>query len=355
MNRTTLGVLFLIIIIAIAGFFFIRWDHRQNEKTQQDLQGVLMVSVTDPSAHLENVSEIRLTLSKIEIHSKDKNWTTLSDKSQTFPLLALDQSKETRLYAEERLDPGEYDQVRATVSGVTVVSADGTETQAVLPSQEMTISGNIVVNKQATSTIKLSFSASQSLRKAVSGTYVFAPVVKMEARKDATTQVDQTTQTVQETDGSVTSETTVGMDVDGQSKLNFHLAPDIHLEIVNGAIQVLAGTDESSSTDGNAETNTESTTTNAADTNENATSTTSDAGVGINVNTEKDTAINNTAASIHAEIGGSGNPNLNVHVGGNTKAKTNLHANVNIGETGADIDAGISIKNPSGLKLNIHL
>lgn len=202
-------------------------------------QGRVVFAVADVTAPLTNVQSIFLTVNRVSVHSATKGWIVVSQTPRVYDLLKLHAAGPVfELLAEAHLDAGMYEQIRLFVSSVVVVTKDGKNQEAKLPSQELTIAGTIVVLKGENSSATFDFEADKSLHLTGEGKYIFAPVVSVETRNTAGTIQIQTKNEilpngrVDISGGTIRFSQTLGMNENGELKKDFRIDPTAHLEIV---------------------------------------------------------------------------------------------------------------------------
>ncbi len=234
MKKTTIIVL-AIIIIAGLGYFF----YHGGSTPVAGPQGQVVFSIIDAATNLSNISAINLSLDGLALHSTSTGWTTISTATQTFDLLALKAGGQASLLASTTLPIGTYDQIRLMVSSVTVTTKNGSTTEAKVPSGELQLNGPVVVTETGQTSVNLDFLADASLHLTGNGLYIFAPVVKVDSKSNATIDVDSNNH-VMVHGGKSEASHSAGMDIDGQVKENFQIKPETKLEIDNGEIKVMA-------------------------------------------------------------------------------------------------------------------
>lgn len=200
-------------------------------------KGEVIFEVTDKAVDLKTVSEVELTASRMELYSATKGWVTVPSQPKTYKLLKLKSSGQLALAAKANVDAGVYSKVRFVIDKVVVKTKSGATQTARVPSGSFVVDSNVMVNGDATSSVKLDFLVDKSLHTAVSGEYVFAPVIEIEARKNTTASVDSQ-DIVTISDGSVTSDVTAGMDLDGSVKLNFQLDANAVIKLEGGVLRL---------------------------------------------------------------------------------------------------------------------
>ncbi len=182
------------------------------------------------------VSSVMITVNKIEVHNQAQGWVTVSNETKQYDLLALKQSGATSLLAQANITAGTYDQVRLTVSNV-VVTDNGVQKVAKLPSGELKIIGTTIVNTNATSTAVFDFMTDKSLHVTGNGGFVFTPVINMETKSNADVTVDPSN-AMHINAGHVDASVNEGMDVNGEMKANFILSGSTKLDVVNNVLKV---------------------------------------------------------------------------------------------------------------------
>lgn len=239
MNKTIIGVIVVILII-VGGLTLLGREPATNTETNSstaqqnnqavDSRGRVVFSVTDAAANMSTISEINMTVSRVDMHSSASGWTTVSSTPRTYNLLELKASGESKILADVNAKAETYDQVRLMVDSITVKTKAGTTKQAKLPSGELKINSKVVVNRDETSSVNFDFLADKSLHMTGNGQYIFAPVVKTEAKSDTQVAINADS-TVDISGGRVDDESTSGMDVDGTVKLNFEIKGNQKLNI----------------------------------------------------------------------------------------------------------------------------
>lgn len=251
MNKTITTIVVIAVLVVGGVLVFSSGD----SGSQEDTTGTVYFSITDAAADMSTISEVEMNVDSVQLHSQSDGWVDAGDDDKSFRLLELDANGETKLYTKADVAARTYDQIRLVVDGVQVSeSENGTSSQeTTLPSDEITITGNVVVEENATSSVTLDVMADQSLHVTDEGEYVFAPVISVESRSNATVTVGEN-DTVTVTGGNVTTDIVVGADVDGTMKSNFKLDSSSGINIGSGGTIEIIGT---STTTGSTDTETE--------------------------------------------------------------------------------------------------
>ncbi|MDP3794185.1 MAG: DUF4382 domain-containing protein, partial [Candidatus Uhrbacteria bacterium] len=201
---------------------------------------IFSITDTDAAASMQGVTAVQMTIDKIEMHSATKGWVNVSNDTKTFDLLTLKASGLTKLAAETNVAVGAYNQIRVHVKKIVVVK-NGVSTEAKLPSNELKLNGIFNVNADAVTSVKLDIIVSQSLHITGKGKFIFAPVIKLESRSNATVQVGSDG-FVSISGGKVNTNIMAGMDIKGEEKENFKLDADSNMEINDeGVIELKSG------------------------------------------------------------------------------------------------------------------
>ena len=191
--------------------------------------GRAVFMMSDPSADMGAVTSMKVTVDSVQAHSAASGWATVSSSSQTYDLLALKASGDQVLLADAQLKEGSYDQVRLLISKVVVTDAQG-DHDAKLPSSELKIVGNLVVNANTTSTVEFDFVASESLHMTGNGKYILTPVVQFETREKANVSIESNNR-VKINGGNMVSSAKHGMDLDGNVGTGRMVPADANLSI----------------------------------------------------------------------------------------------------------------------------
>jgi len=186
---------------------------------------------------MTTVSEVEMTVSKVEVHSQTKGWITVSRKSNRYNLLALKSSGQLQFAGEASVTSGIYDEVKLSIDKVVIKTNDGAQKIARLPGKVFAVRTSAVVNGGQTSSIKVDIKADKSLHMTTTGEYVFAPTAEVEARSDTTASVDSSNM-VTLTGGQVMSTTKAGMDLDGSVKADFQLDTNAVIKLEGGTLKL---------------------------------------------------------------------------------------------------------------------
>lgn len=252
MNKAIIAI--IIILVVIGGIYFLtRGDGADTTPTVSATPtltttptatptpisgtGKIIIDITDKAADMTAVSEVTMTLTKTEVHSQAKGWTTVWTGSNTFKLLSLKSTGHPQFAGSASVSSGFYDEVRLTIDKVVVKTKDGGQKTAKLPSGVFTVMTNAMVNGKQTSSVKIDILADKSLHTAATGEYVFAPTAEVEARTNVTASVDSH-DVVTVTGGTVSSNTKAGMDLDGTVKADFMIDPAAVIKLEGGILKL---------------------------------------------------------------------------------------------------------------------
>ncbi len=203
----------LLALVIILGLYKYEND-RKNSST-------LYIGITDATADISGVTDIDMSINKVEVHSVENGWVTASSNSKLYSLLALKASGETKLYTKAKVPVDSYDKVRVTLGDTVVRTKASGDVKAVVPSAYIVIDSELNTKSKGSAYIGLDFLADKSLHITSDGDYVFAPVVKADYGSKATVTVTDGVVVVGE--GSTDGTTSVGMDLSGKSRANFEL------------------------------------------------------------------------------------------------------------------------------------
>jgi cytoskeletal protein RodZ len=246
-GNTVIVVLVVVVLALLAWWLYDRSQspspnspEEGNQEQTSGAKGKVYFSVTDAAADMGNVTAIDMTVSKVEMHSATEGWVTASSDTQTFDLLELKAKGESQLAASADVAASTYDQMRVTIDRVSVTTKDGTSKTAKVPSGELKLMSNVVVIADKTSSVNLDFIADASLHTTGKGEYVFAPVVKVDSRSDASVEIGSNSR-VSIGGGKTESSGDFGMDLDGQVKSNFKLDSKAKIDLDASGLLKLQG------------------------------------------------------------------------------------------------------------------
>ncbi|MFA5105967.1 MAG: DUF4382 domain-containing protein [Candidatus Micrarchaeia archaeon] len=195
-------------------------------------QGRLAIGIGGAQAGTGGITSLKLTVESISAQSSENGWVTVSSMPKTYDLVQLQGREE--LAADANLDAGTYNQIRLVVSKATVTDANG-EHEAVMPSGELKILGNVEVEGNQTATVSLDFFANDSVRETGNSEYIVAPEVRLETRRNAQAQVNANNE-LYITGGTVVTSTTVGMNEKGEVGVGLGLPENIGIGVGNGLV-----------------------------------------------------------------------------------------------------------------------
>ncbi|HHT9145881.1 MAG TPA: DUF4382 domain-containing protein [Candidatus Wunengus sp. YC61] len=230
MTNKTIGIIVAVLAIVALGagtMYLFNWQmplQSYNPKTQ----GKVVFGVTDVAEDMSGVSSVFVTVNKVEIHSATKGWVTASNETKQYDLLALKQSGAVSLLANANVDVGTYDQMRLMISKVTVVK-NGVSQDAKLPSGELKIISDIVVNADKTLTVVFDFMADKSLHITGNGKFIFTPVIKVKKQSNANVELKSNGE-INIMGGNQENDENVGMDEKGEVKNDFELKGDLDID-----------------------------------------------------------------------------------------------------------------------------
>lgn len=240
-NIIVLTVIGLVVIIFGIYLFNQPKSLQESENTallnNQKTQGKIVFGITDATKDITGVTSVIVTVNKVDIHNAVGGWITVSTVTKEYDLLALKKTGTVSLLVNTNVDAGTYDQVRLMISKV-MVTKNGVEQEAKLPSGELKIIGNIVVKGDKTSSIVFDFLADKSLHLTGNGKFIFAPVLKVTKRGDVEVELKSNNE-LEIKDGDKEDDEDsedIGMDSKGEVKVNFELKGNLNIDI-NGEIQ----------------------------------------------------------------------------------------------------------------------
>ncbi len=207
--------------------------------TEQN-KGSAVFAVSDAAANMGTISDVKVTIDGLRVREASGMWTNVNVQQQTFGLLDLRNRGVTDLLANAQLNAGTYDRLELDVSKAVVIDDKGSH-EAKLPGNTLQLVGTMTVVPGATATADFDFLTDKSLHVTGNGTYVFAPVLHVQTRSSADVSIGSD-RTVQVKGGSVSTDTELGMDVNGNVGAGFQISPDAVLSVsASGKIVQTAG------------------------------------------------------------------------------------------------------------------
>src|SRR5438552_976123 len=111
------AIMVVVVIVILLGIGYYYYGHSSGYgKT-----GNVIFVIGDPSGNISGVTNVNVTISKVEAHSMTKGWVTIVSNPGTYDLIALKNSGQLQLVANSTITPGKYDQVRMNIDKVIVV------------------------------------------------------------------------------------------------------------------------------------------------------------------------------------------------------------------------------------------
>lgn len=193
-------------------------------------EGRLVYTITDAAANMNNVEEVRITVDEVRAHSASEGWVTLESESQTYNLMELKAEGRQAELVDEEVDAVTYDQVELMISRVQIVEKDGSTEEAKMPSDRIRINNQMRVEANSTTAVTYDFELDKSLHVTGNGKYVMAPVIHLTTREDATVDT-RNEDDVDIAGGSVTGDTRVGMDLEGNVGVGVSVPVDAIISI----------------------------------------------------------------------------------------------------------------------------
>lgn len=239
-KRKFIGLIFALLVVSLIAAC--------SPQAQQST-GRAVFTMTDAAANMGAVTSVKVTVDSVKVHSEAEGWVTVSSVQKTYDLLQLKAQDKQELLADAQLKEGTYNQLSLDISRVVVTDASGTH-EAKLPSGELKINGNLVVERNSTSTATFDFIADESLHITGNGKYIMAPVVQMETRQDADVSVSSGNR-VEIRNGRVNTNVKVGMDINGNVGVGSKIPSNSDLSI-DTAGKIKLGSESATSGNGRA-------------------------------------------------------------------------------------------------------
>jgi len=185
-----IGVLIVTIVATLAMVVMLVGGYAAPETAQA--KGTLQIMVTDAPPE-EEVTSIMVTVESVEVHKaaaeQQQSATNSTDEeagwlpldilagNETFDLLQIQGIEEVLAVAE--LEPGNYTQIRMTISNVQVKLGDGDLQDVTLPSGKLKFIHPFDIVEGQTTALLFDFDAEKSVNVTGSGQIIVKPVVKL--------------------------------------------------------------------------------------------------------------------------------------------------------------------------------
>ncbi len=205
--------------------------------TDNSGKGKTVFTITDAAADMNSVTSVKMKIDNIKVYSESKGWTTVSSDTRTYDLLELKAESRNALIANVEMEEGTYSKMELEISEVLVVDSNGTH-QTKLPSNKMTLEGQLIVEKSSTSTVSFDVLLDESLHTTQEGEYVMAPVIDLETRSKAEVNLASEND-VKVYGGKVTTDVQIGMDINGNVGIGLKIPTNVVLSINGGIISNL--------------------------------------------------------------------------------------------------------------------
>ncbi|MFH1649110.1 MAG: DUF4382 domain-containing protein [Candidatus Woesearchaeota archaeon] len=204
----------------------------QQNPEQEMGTGHLVFTITDSSTLFPS-TELEISIESVALHNQ-AGWINIP-VAGTYRLDSLNALKKTSILAEADFQEGNYDAIRIVVSDI-LISDRGAS--AKLPSHTIQTETPVNVAEGTNTLVAISIDSERSLHLLTqSGKYVFTPVLRLQVMNDVTYQYtaeDTGFITIQE--GTVQTDTTIGMGLDGSMGEGLIIPSDAALDIVNNTI-----------------------------------------------------------------------------------------------------------------------
>ena len=243
MDKTISWLVGIIVILGLGYWALTATPENKSpsDTNSSELKGTIDVSFTDATAEMKNISEVSMKVDKVELYSATRGWVTVSSNSAEYKLLELKARGENKIYDSKKVAVDNYTKTRVTLGTVIVTTKDSGNKVAATPSKVFTADARVIVKADSNTSLKLDVLADKSLHTTTDAEYVFAPVINVESRSNATVSTSASG-IVTISGGTVDTSSDFGMDIDGNVKMGFELNSSIKLDVgANGTINVISG------------------------------------------------------------------------------------------------------------------
>lgn len=241
MNKNIGWVILAVVIIGLGYWAYAARTENEpsGDAYNSAIKGNVNVSFTDATADMENITEVSMRVEQVELYNEAQGWVVVSTNNVEYKLLALKSRSEKMIYGTGKIAADTYTKTRVTIGTVTVMTRGNGNKIAVLPSKVFTADANVVVKADSETSLLFDVLADKSLHTTAKADIIFAPVMNIESRSDATVGTT-VTGIVTISGGSVDTNKDYGMDIDGNVKADFELDTSVKLDVgVNGAINTI--------------------------------------------------------------------------------------------------------------------
>lgn len=192
-------------------------------------KGSTLLSISDaPSIY--NISGVYVAVNSVSLHSAaDNRWYSIGVNG-TFNLLLLRNT--SQVLASVNVSKGFYDELVLSVRNITV-GIDGRNESAAVPSNEITIMGNVSITN-GTNWINFDFNLAKSLHIESNGGAVFTPVINLKHRTGAALAFTSGNIVVVRSSGNLERNQSYGMGLDGRMRSDFAVAQNMSLNVAEG-------------------------------------------------------------------------------------------------------------------------
>jgi hypothetical protein len=239
MNKT---IGWIVVAVVILGLGYWVYSATGSNKTPDEdnagsikTKGSVIVSFTDAAMDIQNVNDVSMKVSKVELYSATQGWVLVSNNQANYNLLDLNAKGHTVIYGTGEITADSYSKTRVTLDSVTVMTRNDGNKVASMPSKILNIDAKVNVFADSETSLKFDVLADKSLHATANNQYVFAPVVKVESRSRAevTSTVDGL---ITVNGGTLDTNSTFGMNLDGSVQSGFELKSDVKLDVGAGGV-----------------------------------------------------------------------------------------------------------------------
>ncbi len=197
---------------------------------------IVAFAIRDKAATLEGLQSVNMIVREISLLVPKKGWVPVVSKQTSFDLLQMKREGGLNFLSELNLEKGTYNQIRILIDGM-VISQNNIPKAAKLPSGEMKIITNLIVEEGRDSAVILDFDLSKSLHLTGNNQYIFTPVVHVSTLRGV--QIQKLGKKVDLIGGVGDFSGDAGMDENGQTQPNAFIDLTSRLEIVKDRIAII--------------------------------------------------------------------------------------------------------------------
>jgi hypothetical protein len=170
-----------LLLLILAGICLFVLFSRCSKSTRTASEGKIRIYLADKPGEFDAVN---IVISQVSVHTSDSDtlsgWKVICDSTQTHDLLEL-RNGAMALFAEHRLEPAHYTQIRLKIGDGSHVIVDGSRHDLEIPSGSQSglkLNHQFRIEEDVTYELLLDFDAEKSIIEKGNGEYRLKPVIR---------------------------------------------------------------------------------------------------------------------------------------------------------------------------------